>query len=295
MNLVCLMPVRNEAWCLGLTARAALMWCDTLVCLNHASTDASSEILREINRVDPRVVIIDEPDPKWDEMAHRQTMLCAARKLRASHIAIIDADEIVTGNLNVRALLEPMPYGSMLNLPGYNLRGRIDLYHANGVWGRRWFSCAFRDDASASWTGDTFHHREPHGLNWRPYRPVVQGQGGIMHLWGVSERRLRAKHALYKITERLRWPDKLASRIETEYNLWRSERDELAYYQERAMLARIQQWNYDDMPGEWWIPYKHLMKHLHIDAEPWQEEECRRLVAEHGHAAFVGLDLFGVV
>ena len=37
------MPVRNEAWCLGLTARAALKWCDELVILDHASNDATGE------------------------------------------------------------------------------------------------------------------------------------------------------------------------------------------------------------------------------------------------------------
>ena len=31
MKLVGIMPVRNEDWCLDLTARAALMWCDELV------------------------------------------------------------------------------------------------------------------------------------------------------------------------------------------------------------------------------------------------------------------------
>jgi hypothetical protein len=36
------------------------------------------------------------------------------------------------------------------------------------------------------------------------------------------------------------------------------------------------------------------MKYLDVDAEPWQEAEVRRLVAEHGRETFAGLDLFGV-
>jgi glycosyltransferase involved in cell wall biosynthesis len=48
MKIVTIMPVRNEAWCLGLTARAALMWCDELVILDHASTDRTAEIASEI-------------------------------------------------------------------------------------------------------------------------------------------------------------------------------------------------------------------------------------------------------
>jgi hypothetical protein len=36
------------------------------------------------------------------------------------------------------------------------------------------------------------------------------------------------------------------------------------------------------------------MKYLDVDAEPWQEAEVRRLVAEYGREKFTGLDLFGV-
>ena len=37
------------------------------------------------------------------------------------------------------------------------------------------------------------------------------------------------------------------------------------------------------------------MKHLDLDAVPWQESECRRMMAQHGVERFRGLDLFGVV
>ena len=39
MKLICLMPARNEDWIIGLSARAALMWCDELIVMDHASTD----------------------------------------------------------------------------------------------------------------------------------------------------------------------------------------------------------------------------------------------------------------
>ena len=38
MKIIGLMAARNEQWCLGLSARAALMWLDELVILDHAST-----------------------------------------------------------------------------------------------------------------------------------------------------------------------------------------------------------------------------------------------------------------
>lgn len=110
-----------------------------------------------------------------------------------------------------------------------------------------------------------------------------------MHLWGASERRLIAKHALYKVTERLRWPQKPRWIIDNEYSL-------AVYGSATAPLTygTPTTWTYSPVPESWWAPYAHLMKYLDVDAEPWQEAEVRRLVAIHGRDKFAGLDLFGV-
>ncbi len=300
------MPVRNEDWVLGLSARVALMWCDEIILWMHACEDRSPEIALEVRDEtagdDARVRIFFQEKPEWDEMTHRQRMLEEARKRGATHIAIVDADEVLTGNLIPQiggAYTEPrrLPVthcvaaasdGKILELPGYNLRGSLNQYHANGLWGNRWFSVAFADRPELHWGGDRFHHREPMGHKWYPYKPIEQGAGGVMHLWGASERRLKAKHAMYKVTERLRFPMKPVPKIDVMYSLWRSECDGLA---EGFSGAR---WKYAAVPDAWWAPYAHLMKYLNVDAEPWQEAEVRRLVARYGAEHFRGLDLFGV-
>src|SRR5437868_14507474 len=101
MKLIGMMPVRNEAWCLGLSARVALMWCDKLVIRVHSSSDGSWEIVNELVFEYPggRVRAIQGGESEWDEMAHRQNMLNSARLRGATHLAIIDADEVLTGNL----------------------------------------------------------------------------------------------------------------------------------------------------------------------------------------------------
>jgi len=292
MKLIACMSVRNEDWVLGLSLRVALMWCDEVVVFLHACTDASEDIAQAVREEvgEDRVHLSVYAEPQWDEMQHRQWMLDYARHHRATHIAIIDADEILTGNL-----IQQMPYlvrasgeipqhsqpATILQLPLYNLRGGIDRYHSNAVWGNRIVSVAFADDPRLRWAGDTFHQREPQGMTLTPYRPIQQGQGGVMHMWGASERRLIAKHAHYKITERLRWPEKDVRKIDDLYSL--------------AIKPR-EPWTFAQVPIEWWAPYMELAnKHLHLDAELWQEAECRRLVAEHGREKFAGLDLFGVV
>ena len=53
MKIVATIPVRNEDWCLGLTLRALLRWVDSVVVLDHASTDGTREILAEVDAEHP--------------------------------------------------------------------------------------------------------------------------------------------------------------------------------------------------------------------------------------------------
>ena len=309
MKLVGLMPVRNEAWVLAMSARVALMWCDEIVIGLHACTDASPDIAMDLMKEYPgRVVVCSHPEAIWDEMTQRQRLLGAARQRMATHIAMIDADEILTGNLlpavqrlELRAETSEIDYGGeslytgirekmerlgdrMLTLPIYNLRGGIHRYHANGLWGNRTVSLAFKDDPQLHWGGDTFHRREPQGKRLQSFCPIAHGEGGVMHLWGASERRLIAKHAMYKVTERLRWPDKDVRDIDFMYS----------QCVKGGLRENPKDWTFADVPEAWWKPYEHLLRYLDVDAEPWQEAEVRRLVAEHGREKFAGLDLFGV-
>jgi len=285
------------------------MWCDEMVLLDHASTDATAKIVQDIDPGANRITVLEE-DGEWDEMRHRQAILEAARIQGATHIAIIDADEILTANLIrnmfdgpacefgkgakpwIRTIIAATPEEAIMRLPLYNLRGSLGKYHLNGIWGNRWLSVAFQDNPRLSWSGDKFHSREPGGMgNLTAYNPIRQGEGGTMHLWGVNELRLSSKHALYKVTERIRYPHKSLREIEQTYNDWRSPQDNVKHWPEMPQWGNP--WEYASVPQEWWKPYEHLMKYLDVGAYPWQIEETQRLVKEHGLERFE-LDLFGI-
>jgi len=233
MKLVALMPVRNEGWCLGLSLRVALMWCDEVVVFLHACTENSHDIAIRVATATNRVTVVGTDRRPWDEMEHRQALLELARiKGRpdapdgpgATHIALVDADEVLTANQlpNIRGWIERFNPRQLvqrrLELPLFNLRGGVHQYHLNGLWGERSTTVAFEDTPRLHWAGDRYHHREPMGLQLVPYKPITHREGGILHLWGASERRLRAKHALYKMVERLRWPEKSTKEIDDYYN-----------------------------------------------------------------------------
>lgn len=300
MKLINILPVRNEACFLGCTARALLEWCDEIVALNHASTDQTPDILREIQRETrtwltdangdltgeyrDRVTILEEPNPQWNEMDHRQRLLETARQRGATHIATLDADEILTGDMpgSIRATIESLRQGEFAGIPMKNLHRSLTRYRSDrSVWGsyRAGTMIAFADHPRLNWRpekGYQHHHRSPNGSRqaW-----IIQCAGGILHLQFANWARLVAKHALYKVTERVRWPAKSVQEIDRMYSMALDE----------TGLETT------ECPAVWWDRYADLMRHLDLEAEPWQAAEARRIVAQHGAAMFADLDLFGVV
>lgn len=285
MNLVGLMPIRNEAWVCGLSIRAALKYCDALVILNHASTDNTLDIIGEVADEHPgRIMLLHEPDGTWAEMAHRQRMLEAARKLGASHVCIIDSDEVLTGNLAgvIRAYIEQLQPTQMLRTAMYNMVGSHDRYGADeSYWSLAETMLAFADHPSLHWraeNGYDHHHREPYGASKGAKLP--RDCGGVMHLQFVYLRRLIAKHALYKVTETIRWPHKSRAEIDRMYS-------DAPKWARRTVTAQA--------PETWWEPYQRLLPYLDLKHEPWQEQACRQMIEKYGADRFSGLDLFGLV
>ncbi len=296
MKIVAIMPVRNEDWILGMSARALLKWVDELVILDHCSTDGSHRLQWELRRENPgRIALLLEEDPTWHEMAHRQRLLECARELKATHVVTVDADEVVTGNLvkHMREIVEDTPPGMVLQLPWICLRDSIHQHHTgkNDIWANQFASAGFVDDPRLFWgqrNGYDFHQRAPMGRPEVPFKPVAHSFGGILHLQYSSRRRLLAKQALYKMTEAIRWPEKPFAQVNTTYN-WS------VYGAPNKPFAEAPGFDLSPIPADWWAGYEDLMQYLNVDAEPWQEAECRKLVEQYGREKFNGLDLFGVV
>lgn len=282
MKLVALICTRNSEWVIGLSLRAALMVADEAVVLMHNCTDRTAGIVAEVQNETRRVVSLEVSDGQWTEMAHRQLMLEVARERGATHILLIDDDEILSGGLldSFRTLVDSVPRGRILELSWLQLRDGIGHVMTSGMWGSSRVNVAFPDDQRYHWVaqgpeGYDFHHRHPMGVpRIIPCGAVVRG--GLMHLQFASRRRLLAKQAWYQAVETIRWPNrKMADYVRT------------VRESEAATDAPV--------PDSWWAPYSHLMQYLDLDAEPWQESALKQMVAEHGRERFAGCDFFGVL
>lgn len=280
MRLISLTVARNEGPFIGCTLRAVLAYVDAAVVLLHACTDNTRLLVEEIEEEYPgRVRILEEPDGTWQEMAHRQRTLEEARRMGASHCSIVDADEILCGDLlpKVRNQIAQLQPGQALGIPMKNLHRSIHQYRSDtGIWGARAGTLlAFANAPRLCWraeNGYDHHHRHP--FNSR-HVGSIQTSGGVMHLQFASWRRLVAKQRWYRCVERVRWPHKSVAEIERLYAMSTNE-----------VGART-----TPVPAAWWEPYRHLMNYLDMDSEPWQEREIQRMVERHGPRYFDGLNI----
>ena len=278
--IVGMMLVRNEEWILPVSIAAALRWVDKLVIGCHNCTDASEKIAITAAAITSRVHVERFQEDDWPEMRQRQRLLDIARQF-GDFLAIIDADEIPAEPLlagdrkecELRCLAEETPQDAILQLPMLNMRAGLTRYHANGIWGNRVVSVGFWDDPRLHWSGAGFHQREPRGVPLWSHKPAVQTP--ILHFWGADETRLVAKHALYKIRERMQLPDKPTPTIDQLYNF---------------AIKDPGNWEFAYIP-ETWLPFDESA--VDLDADCWQGQEARDIYATDPDY-FAGLDLFGV-
>jgi hypothetical protein len=278
MKLIALMLARNEEWVIGQSLPAILRWCDGVVVLDHASTDRTATIAESF----ANVRLLRETDPVWYEMRYRQRTLDAARDMGASHMAIIDADEMLTENLvpTIRGEIEKLTTREVLQVPWVccwrsTRRQRKD----NSVWSRARVPMAFCDTLDLHWAtrelggakGYDFHQRPP--INAR--NKVGDLEGGVLHLQHANWDRLRAKQVLYRMTELLRWPEFGVDAINRRYGPTSNE--------DGMRLA--------DIPPHWLPPE---LASVDVNAASWQLGEIHRLIFQHGRERFEGLDFLGL-
>jgi len=289
VKLVGLLTVRNEQWVLGLTVRAALSAMDELIVVDHASDDATPEILAQVAAEHPgRVHLLREEDSSWREAAIRQRLLDEARGRGATHVCALDADEVIAGTLlpGLRDELAALAPGEGLRVPWIDLWRNLDEFRDDSSpFSRSRGILGFRDHPGVGYRpsdqGIDIHVRKPKGLLGQRCFPASREEGGVLHLAYVHGSRIWTRTVWYKMIELLRFRD---HRTPEQLN----EMYHSSYLDETDLRT-------SPVPPAWWAPYAALRNQVDLSAASWFEQECRRLWNEHGARAFQGLDLWGVV
>lgn len=93
--LIVMTPVRNEAWVLHAFLKATSLWADHIIIADQMSTDGSREIALSY----PKVRLIDNDKPEFNESERQQMLIDKAREIEGDKILFgLDSDEIFSAN-----------------------------------------------------------------------------------------------------------------------------------------------------------------------------------------------------
>ena len=248
-TVICVTPVRNEAWILDRFLACASVWADHIIVADQSSTDGSREIVSRF----PKARLVDNPGAEYDEGARQRLLLDEARRIPGRRLIVaLDADEALGAN----ALDDPdwerlrhAPEGTVAWFDWVNV-----LPGFSECWiPRERVPFAFVDDG-ASHSGSTIHStRIPVGED----SPGIQLESvKVLHFQHVAWRRMKGKQRWYQCWEAVNNGGKRPIQIYRQYHrmdcfpeseLLPVDAAWLAGYEERGISIR-------DLPdeGDYW-------------------------------------------
>ena len=199
-KIICLTPIRNEAWILETFLKCASVWADHIIIADQMSDDGSREIAARFDKV----ILVDNDSQTFNEPERVQLLLREARKFSGRKILVaLDADEILVGDLS--ALHGPayaaLADGTRIAFDWVNVHPSCNKYWNSNPpmqWG-------FVDDGSPC-EGKVIHSARLPGPNDTPMHHASEMK--VLHLQYVDWERMRSKHRWYCCFERLQFPRK---------------------------------------------------------------------------------------
>jgi len=209
--LICVTPVRNEAWILDRFLRCAALWADHIILVDQSSTDASLAIATR----HAKARVVHNPGKEWDERSRQELLLASAREIPGPRILIaLDADEMLSANF-----ADTPEWQTMLSTPPgtelYMERG--DLYpfcQDIGIFHSPW-QFGFVDDGRTH-NGIFIHGpRLPHD----EFGPkLFLADIKVLHYQYTDWARMKSKHRRYEVIETLHDPSRGAISIYRQYH-----------------------------------------------------------------------------
>jgi len=273
-SIICLTPVKNEAWILDRFLKAASLWADLIIIADQMSTDGSRDIAKRY----PKVVLIDNNNPTYDEQSRQKLLINEARKIKGPRLLItLDADEIFTPNIfkssEWQTILNSKP-GTVFYFRWANLRPEIQTMWLGGFspWG-------YMDDGFDHQSADKIHStRIPIPIN---NDSIYINEIKVIHFQYIAWERMQSKHRWYECFEAIHYPNKKAVDIFRMYH----------HMYEISVNHTI------PTPQSWFEDYNDLgidISSTYHEKNLWWDEQVLENIEKYGASYFKKLSIWDV-
>jgi glycosyltransferase involved in cell wall biosynthesis len=276
-TIICLTPVRNEAWILERFLASASLWADHIVLADQCSDDGSREIALRF----PKVTLIDNNSPQYDEGARQRLLLNEARKIPGRRLLFaLDADEALTANWTQSDEWVDAwgaPEGAAIFMDWANIYPGFEQ-----CWIPPYpIPYGFMDDG-AEHDGERIHSTrlpQPQGC-----QRIIWKATKLLHFQYINWERMKSKQRWYQAWERLNFPSKRPITIYRQYH-------HMDARDPREMHPVQKEWleGYERQGIDW--------KALQEESKApyyWWDEEIVTMLLEHGTRKFRKIDLWDV-
>ncbi len=272
-KIICLTPVKNEAWILDLFLKATSLWADQIIIADQMSDDTSRQIASKY----PKVKLVINKNESFGEDQRQKLLLNEARKIKGENILIaLDADEILTPNFTTSdewKKIRSLKPGTVIYFPFINV-----LPDKRKYWdGPHLMSWGYIDDGAPHDGTDIHSHRLPLPKNSEEYvfKEII-----AMHYQFADWKRMESKHRWYQCWEKINYPKKSSIQIYRMYHHMDSSKGK----------------DYKSMPEEWFKQYDKLGIKLGyvVEKEYRWDREMLDFIQKYGAQYFRRIDIWSI-
>lgn len=274
-TIICITPVKNEAWILDRFLSSASLWADYIIIADQMSTDGSRDIALKY----PKVILIDNSSTDFNEKERNNLLLIEARKISGKRLIIaLDADEIFSPEIfssnDWKSILN-LEFGTVIKFQWANLKPGLKKMWLDDFL----FPWGYIDDGGIS-SDDRIIHTSR--IPYKESSPIyVVKDFKVMHFQYTVWSRMQCKHRWYQCYERVKFPKKSAVDIYRLYHhMYSVSKDRLI-----------------DVPTYWQKDYLKqgidISKGL-IQDKLWWEESVLEMFDNYSIHTFSSLNIWGV-
>jgi len=273
-TIICLTPIKNEAWILDTFLQATSLWADYIIIADQLSTDGSREIALKYTKV----ILIDNNSESFNEPERQKLLIQEARKIPGKRLLItLDADEIFTPNIfeseewKVMITSEP---GTIFKFQLANLRPDFRTF-----WFEDYFPWGFMDNGVEHDVTDKIHTtRIPLPVD---AESIEIKNIKVMHLQYTNWKRMQSKHRWYQCYEHVTFLEKSPVSI-------------FRLYHHMYALNKNQ---INEIPKSWFVDYKNYGINIENfkDSEVyWWDEKVIEYFDQYGTDYFQKLYIWNI-